>query len=85
MEIFADGKVVVMDDYKSVSAFGSKRKGWSAKSSQKGQLQELEALAAALRKGKEWPITLPELLQTSRLSFEVELQISLAVPEPMAR
>ena len=75
MEIFADGKVVVMDDYKSVSAFGSKRKGWSAKSSQKGQLQELEALAVSLRQGKAWPISLPELLQTSRLSFEVERQI----------
>jgi predicted dehydrogenase/threonine dehydrogenase-like Zn-dependent dehydrogenase len=78
MEIFADGKVVVMDDYKSVTAFGSRRKGWSAKSSQKGQLQELEALAAAHRRGKAWPISLPELLQTSRVSFDVERQISPA-------
>jgi predicted dehydrogenase/threonine dehydrogenase-like Zn-dependent dehydrogenase len=83
MEIFADGKVVVMDDYKSVSVFGSKRKGWSAKSSQKGQLQELEALAASLRQGREWPISLPELLQTSRLSFEVERQISPVGDEPV--
>jgi predicted dehydrogenase len=78
MEIFADGKVVVMDDYKSVRAFGSRRKGWSAKSSQKGQLQELEGLARALRQGQAWPISLPELLQTSRVSFDVERQISPA-------
>jgi predicted dehydrogenase/threonine dehydrogenase-like Zn-dependent dehydrogenase len=76
MEIFADGKVVVMDDYKTVHIHGGKHKGWSSKTSQKGQLQELGALADTLLRGKPWPISLAEQLQASRISFEVERQIS---------
>ena len=78
MEIFADGKVIVMDDYKSVSVHGTKQKGWSAKMAQKGQLEELKALAASLRAGASWPIPLDQMLQTSRVSFDVERQISPA-------
>lgn len=75
MEIFADAKVLVMDDYKSVQVHGGKYKGWSSKSVQKGQLQELEALADTLLRGKPWPISLAEQIQATRISFEVERQI----------
>lgn len=75
MEVFADGKVLVMDDYKSVTVHGGKHKGWSDKTGQKGQLQELEMLADTLLRGKGWPISLPEQIQASRISFEVERQI----------
>ncbi|MBT9515865.1 MAG: bi-domain-containing oxidoreductase [Methyloversatilis discipulorum] len=72
MEVFADGKVLMMDDYKSVSVHGSKHKGWSATAVQKGQMEELEALSATLLKGAPWPISLEEQLQVSRISFEIE-------------
>lgn len=75
MEIFSDGKVIVMDDYKSVTVYGGNYKGWSASTAQKGQLQELQALADTLLRGKPWPITLAEQLQATRISFEVERQI----------
>ena len=78
MDIFADGKVIVMDDYKSVSIHGTKQRGWSATVAQKGQLEELTALAASLRGGGAWPIPLEQILQTSRVSFEIERQISPA-------
>jgi predicted dehydrogenase/threonine dehydrogenase-like Zn-dependent dehydrogenase len=76
MEIFADGKVLVMDDYKAVHIHGGKHKGWSSKTPQKGQLQELDAVADTLLRGKPWPISLAEQIQASRISFEVERQIS---------
>lgn len=76
MEVFADGKVISMDDYRSVAIHGSKRKGWSSTTAQKGQMEELEALFAALVKGASWPISLEEQLQVSRVSFEIERQIS---------
>ena len=76
MEIFCDGKVLVMDDYKAVEVHGGKHKGWSAKEVQKGQLQELEALADTLLRGKPWPISLEQQLQATRISFEVERQIA---------
>lgn len=78
MDVFADGKVIAMDDYKSVSAHGTRQKGWSAQKSEKGQLEELKALAASVRGGTAWPIPLQQLLQTSRVSFDVEQQISPA-------
>lgn len=80
MEIFADGKVIVMDDYKSVEVYGSKQKGWSSRSVQKGQLEELRALADTLRRGKPWPISLQEQLSVSRISFDVESRIAAGLP-----
>lgn len=76
MEVFADGKVIVMNDYKTVQVYGGKHKGWSSKAAQKGQLQELEALADTLLRGKPWPICLAEQIQATRIGFEVEQQIS---------
>lgn len=76
MEVFADGKVLVMDDYKSVTVHGGKHKGWSSAAMQKGQLEELDALSATLLKGASWPIPLEEQLQTSRVSLQVEHQIN---------
>ena len=75
MEVFADGKVLFMDDYKSVVVHGAKHKGWSSSAAQKGQMEELEALSATLLKGSAWPISLEEQLQVSRTSFEIERQI----------
>lgn len=76
MEVFVDGKVLVMDDYKSVQVYGAKYKGWSAKSVEKGQLQELDALADTLLRHKPWPISLTEQIQATRIAFEVERQIN---------
>ncbi|MGH8729738.1 MAG: bi-domain-containing oxidoreductase, partial [Burkholderiales bacterium] len=76
MEIFTDGKVLSLDDYKSLTALGSKGRTWSSPIKRKGQLEELQALAASLREGGSWPITLDEQLTSARISFEVERQIN---------
>lgn len=83
MEIFADGKVISMDDYKSVEVVGGKHKAWSAQSAQKGQLQELSALADTLLRGKPWPIPLAHQIQATRIAFEVERQIGLSTRAPL--
>jgi hypothetical protein len=67
--------VIVLDDYKEVKVEGSKIGGRTAFSPQKGQLQELEALANAVLKGGPWPISLADQLQATRIAFEVERQI----------
>lgn len=79
LEVFADGKVIVMDDYKSVTVHGGKHKGWSAPAMQKGQLEELEALADTMLNGAAWPISLEDQLQASRVSFDVEARINCGV------
>jgi predicted dehydrogenase/threonine dehydrogenase-like Zn-dependent dehydrogenase len=75
MEVFADGSVLVLDDYKSVSVAGSRGRGWRGPTQQKGQLQELEALARCLQEGTAWPIPLAEQTGAMRVAFEVEEQL----------
>lgn len=75
MEVFADGKVITLKDYKSVEVHGSSQKGWSSSTADKGHFQQMEQLANALTQGKAWPIALNSLIATSRVSFEVERQI----------
>jgi predicted dehydrogenase/threonine dehydrogenase-like Zn-dependent dehydrogenase len=75
MEIFVDGKVLVMDDYKAVHVHGGKHRGWSSSTVQKGQMEELKSLVDALKSDKPWPIPLREQLMASRVSLEVERQL----------
>jgi predicted dehydrogenase/threonine dehydrogenase-like Zn-dependent dehydrogenase len=77
MEIFADGKVISLDDYRSLTITGGRHSGWRSKSAEKGQLEELRAVADALRRGAAWPIPLEDQLQATRISLEVERQLHL--------
>jgi predicted dehydrogenase len=71
MEVFADGIVLTLDDYKSLTVTG-RGSGWRAATQQKGHLEELEALARALREGGAWPISLEEQARALRIAFAVE-------------
>jgi len=72
MDVFCDGKVLQLDDYKSLQIAGGLHKPWTATAAQKGQFEELQALANTLRRGAPWPIPLDQLLDASRISFQVE-------------
>lgn len=75
MEIFADGMVISMNDFKCLAVSGTRRGGWKSETPQKGQLEELEAVADTLCRGAGWPISLEDQLQATRISFEVERRI----------
>jgi len=75
LEVFADGAVYTLDDYRSLTVAGRKGDAWSSRTIQKGHLEELEALARCLRDGGPWPITLEEQLRATRISFDVEGQL----------
>jgi predicted dehydrogenase/threonine dehydrogenase-like Zn-dependent dehydrogenase len=72
MDVFCDGAVLSLDDYRSLTIAGRKGPQWSSRSVQKGQFEELQALGRALRAGGEWPIALSDQLAATRLSFAVE-------------
>jgi predicted dehydrogenase len=78
MELFCDGKVLSLDDYKSLAVSGTHAAGWRSLAQDKGQLEELRALAACLREGASWPIPLQEQLDTTRVSLEVERRLCAA-------
>jgi predicted dehydrogenase/threonine dehydrogenase-like Zn-dependent dehydrogenase len=73
-EIFADGKVLTLGDYKLLTVTGGSG-GWRGTTMEKGQLEELQALAKALNDGGDWPIPFKEQLSATRISFEVERQL----------
>ena len=72
MDLHFDGKTIVLDDYKKLEVHGAKSKKLESATPSKGQLEELEAFANAIRKGGDWPIPLWQQLQASRIALEVE-------------
>jgi predicted dehydrogenase len=76
MEIFCDGTVIELDDYRSLKITGRNAGAWTAATPVKGQLQELEALSEWFRNPtKPWPIPLMDQLAVSRVALEVERQL----------
>ena len=75
-EIYVDGKVIVLDDFKSLSVSSQRKPTWSSWTTEKGQLEELRALADALQKGGAWPISLDDQIRATRISFEVERRLA---------
>jgi len=69
LEIFVDGKVIVLGDYKSLTITGSKAKGMTTTLPEKGQKAELEAFGNAILKGGEWPIPLWQQVQAMQIAF----------------
>jgi predicted dehydrogenase/threonine dehydrogenase-like Zn-dependent dehydrogenase len=74
LEVYADGRVYVLDDYRSLSVSGGEG-GWRGATQQKGQLEQLEALADCLESGGAWPIPLAEQAAAMRVAFTVETQL----------
>jgi predicted dehydrogenase/threonine dehydrogenase-like Zn-dependent dehydrogenase len=73
-DIFVDGKVLVLDDYKQLAVSGGKG-GWKSMTMEKGQFEELQALAEAFRPGGGWPISLADQIAATRVSFAVQKQL----------
>jgi predicted dehydrogenase len=70
MEIHFDQKTIVLDDYRSLKGYGIAIDEISSKSSQKGQLEELERLYLTLTSNDaKWPIDLWDMVQTTAASF----------------
>lgn len=74
-DIFVDGKVLVLDDYKQLSVTGGSG-GWKSMTIEKGQMEELKALAEAFKAGGQWPISLADQVSATRVSFAVQKQLS---------
>jgi predicted dehydrogenase/threonine dehydrogenase-like Zn-dependent dehydrogenase len=75
-EIYVDGKVIVLDDFKSLTVSSQRKPTWSSWTTEKGQLEELRALADALQRGGAWPISLEDQISATRISFEVERRLA---------
>jgi len=73
-ELYVDGKIAVLDDYKSINVHGAKNMSLQTRLQDKGLLIELEHFAKGIQTG-EWPIPFWQQLQVSEIAFEVEEMI----------
>jgi len=83
MKIYFDGKIIFLDDYKELKVFGFKKfspftihHSPFTKTQDKGHLNEIQELGESINNGSGYPIPLWQLIQATKISFEVEKQIS---------
>ncbi len=70
LEVFVDGKVIVLNDYKLLSS-----PKIESSIPEKGQKEELLAFAKAIREGGPWPIPLWQQVQAMEIAFLVETML----------
>ena len=75
VDIYADGKVLTIDDYCRFGVAGAPHRGIDLKHADKGHRAELLAFAAAIRKGGGWPIPLWQQIQATEIALAVDEQI----------
>lgn len=75
MEVFFDGKIITLDDYRSMKGYGIKLASLETKGSEKGQFEEIKAFGRAIKNGGEPPIPLWQQMQAMQIAFAVEAQI----------
>lgn len=72
MDIYVDGKVLRMDDYRKLTIHGAGSRGIETAIAEKGQFEELREFAESIKSGKGYPIPLWQMVQATEISFEVE-------------
>jgi predicted dehydrogenase len=77
MELYADGKVLVLDDYRALRVYGATEKGWTAPVQDKGHLEELREFAMSLREQGNPSIALMAMIETTKVSFAASEGIKL--------
>lgn len=76
MEILVDGLVLTLNDYKNTNIYGSKLKGVTTKTFEKGHLEELRLFSEAIIGKKECPNPIWQQIQAMEMAFSVEQLIN---------
>jgi predicted dehydrogenase len=72
VETYADGKVLVIDDYKTLQVHGTSMEGWSSPIQDKGHLEEILVFGRYMREANDAPISLETMVSVTRVSLLVE-------------
>ncbi len=70
LEVFSGGVSATIDDFKSLEIFGASEKTKSGKQD-KGHAAEIAAFGAALKSGAPLPISVDEVLHSTRVTFAI--------------
>jgi predicted dehydrogenase/threonine dehydrogenase-like Zn-dependent dehydrogenase len=72
MDIYFDGKIIHLDDYKETKYYGVKQNNRRSKRSEKGHLEELTAFGESINNADKWPIPFWQQVQAMKIALEVE-------------
>jgi len=75
MEIYVDGKIIYLNDYKKLEIFGTRVEKMGTKIQSKGHYEEMIEFARSIKEGDGYPIPLWQLIQATQISFQVEENI----------
>lgn len=74
-QIYCDGKIITIDDYKKINGYGVKLSNLESKCSEKGNYEELIEFAKAIKSEENYTIPLWQLKQASEISYLVEQEV----------
>jgi predicted dehydrogenase len=69
VEIYTDGKALVIDDYRALRLYGASMKGWISQTQDKGHLEELKAFAKYVYGESKSPIPIESLIGKKKVSL----------------
>jgi hypothetical protein len=69
-QIYFDGKIIILDDYKKLIGYGIAVKNIHSKESDKGQYEALLEFAEHIKREVKSPIPLWQLIQATEVSFQ---------------
>ena len=69
MEIFTDGKIILMEDFKTVEIIGTGERGVKTRVMEKGLKEELRLFALAVKGENSWPSPLWQQMQAMEIAF----------------
>lgn len=72
IEIYADSKTMIIDDFKNLRVFGTKARGVNSRVIQKGHLEELAKFAKCIKGQGSLPIPFEHLVSATAISFQVD-------------
>jgi predicted dehydrogenase/threonine dehydrogenase-like Zn-dependent dehydrogenase len=71
MELYADGRVLVLDNYRALHVYGAPVKGWASSAQDKGHMEELRVFSMNVHGTCEPPIALESLIETTKVTFSI--------------
>jgi predicted dehydrogenase len=76
LDLFVDGNVMSIDEYRTLQVVGTRAKGVELRKSDKGHREELVAFVDCVRRGGAWPSALWEQVQAMEIALRVEDALS---------
>ena len=81
LDVFVDGKVLSLHDYRGTTIHGVRVNGRAGKQVDKGHREELVAFAHVIQHGGDWPIPLEQQAEATRIALDVEKSLKATVIE----